>query len=127
MFKSMLRTGIALLVLLVGAGPVHAEDVVRAQSPRLATSSATQLLKGRSATEFHQKLDMSATPIASAQQSSGGACLCTNLNAVSVVCEACDLETHVENCYLHDNACQDAALKGGIREFDSFFCTSVSE
>ena len=55
------------------------------------------------------------------------ACVCTNLGGVSVICEDCDNETRVEYCHTHDRACQDAALKGGIREHRTFFCTTGTE
>ncbi len=56
-----------------------------------------------------------------------GACVCTNLASVSVICEDCDSETEVDRCHLHDRQCQDAALKGGIREHQTFFCTTGAE
>ncbi len=55
------------------------------------------------------------------------ACVCTNLGNVSVICADCDSETRVDYCHTHDRACQDAAQTGGIREHNTFFCTTASQ
>jgi hypothetical protein len=54
------------------------------------------------------------------------ACFCTNLGGVSIICPDCDNEMRVEFCHTHDRACQDAAQKGGIREHNTFYCTTKS-
>lgn len=51
-------------------------------------------------------------------------CWCTNLGGVTVICPACDMEPDVGRCFWHDQACQDAAEAGGIREFKQFHCTT---
>ena len=56
-----------------------------------------------------------------------GACVCTNLNYVTVICEDCDRAASVDLCHTHDRACEDAAQMGGIREHNTFFCTTVSD
>jgi hypothetical protein len=55
------------------------------------------------------------------------ACICTNLGGVSVICPDCDNELSVNLCHTHDRACQDAAQSGGIREHNTFFCTTRSD
>ncbi len=52
------------------------------------------------------------------------ACVCTNLNGVTLICPESDQEVDPESCQTHDRACQDTAQKGGIREHATFFSTT---
>jgi hypothetical protein len=62
---------------------------------------------------------------AAAADSAG--CVCTNLANVSVICTQCDQETDANLCHTHDQACQDTAQLGGIREGHTFYCTTLAQ
>ena len=117
---------LVMLIMLLLSVPVNAEDLVRELqsarqgfAPSLSPSQVYVVKQGGT----------TATPVnpIGAVIAEYPSCVCTNLANVSVICEDCDKETQVDYCYTHDRACQDAALRGGIREHDSFFCTTLAE
>ena len=113
-FKTALRTVFFLCTLLVGTGSVLSQE--------LSISDDRSLIRLTQEPQFPANVPHLGPQVFVAV--SGPACACHNLAGVSVICEDCDRETRANYCHTHDRACQDAALKGGIREFDTFFCTT---
>lgn len=125
--KTALPMVVISLVLMTSGGAALAQEIYLELRP-------TDTLKATDWTGTSQstpQLSVDHTPLVAnagtVYSPQADACVCTNLNAVTVICEDCDRETRVDFCHTHDRACQDAALLGGIREHDTFFCTTLAE
>lgn len=120
---TLIRSLLTVTILLVSCGSVLAQDIIRPSRIQLTDKDinltnrleyAPQVSVGRADLNLTgvQRFELAPT-----------ACACTNLE-ITVICETCDAESDEGACFGHDQACQDAAQKGGIREHKQFFCTS---
>lgn len=121
--KTALPIVVTTLVLMTSGGAALAQEIYLELRPT-DTLKATDWTGTSQLSVDHTPLAANAGPVYSPP---ADACVCTNLNAVTVICKDCDRETRVDLCHTHDRACQDAALLGGIREHDTFFCTTLAE
>ena len=122
------RIARAALVAAVVATPCAAQELVTRELLERAGDGGSRTVPLAPPSQVYTTATYGgALATATLQGPSGDACVCTNLNQVSVVCEDCDRTFSVNDCHLHDRACQDAALKGGIREYDTFFCTTRTD
>lgn len=115
---------LATAVLFVSFGAVMAEESLQLQKPVLSDSGISSSKKPiiNLTLQPQQPIIVGQLPVENTPS-----CVCTNLNYVTVICEDCDKETNEDLCHTHDRACKDAAQMGGIRESDTFFCTTLVE
>ena len=123
--KSVLRTLMTLVILATSCGAVLAQELGQTTRPTFSLTN-TNISRGNVTQLF-----VDGTSLANGGLQTytppPNACACTNLGGVTVICEDCDRETDVNLCHTHDRACQDAAQMGGIREHNTFFCTTLAE
>lgn len=116
----------AASLLIASCGATHALDLLesRQAGPGLvdAKLNTNSIYVGSRSTRRAGTVD-NPWPVARVQS----ACVCTNLSGVSVICPDCDNASDDAVCFQHDRQCQDAALKGGIREHQTFFCTTQTD
>ena len=113
-FKTALRTVFCIFtLLLIGTGSVLPQDISTNHDDRRLIQLEPQ---------FPADVPLLGPQVFVAAPAP--ACACHNLSGVSVICEDCDREADPGKCFTHDRICQDAALKGGIREYTTFFCTT---
>ena len=125
--KTVLRALATAIVLITSGSATFAQEL-RPASRTITTLTDAEFSGGQVFTT-QRPVDLTGLAVAGAPGyvPPPNACACTNLGGVTVICEDCDREVSVNLCHTHDRACQDAAQKGGIREHNTFFCTTLSD